>query len=162
VADEHLPETSPDFRDGCNFEEFTGTPTWGSGAIHHGVRYATRSDLFANSSDDAVRLAAHRGLTHVLVAGMRCNLWMPSFFEKLRRSGIRPLWVADLSDVAFYRRAQVGRFTTHTEATAHFANWLSEAGFATVSHWQLLNQADAGQNRVVYDGNLNAFNFDWY
>jgi hypothetical protein len=163
ITTEHLSETSPGFQDFCIFEKFTDSPTWQNTAIHRNLLYSSSADLFVDSADQIVRLAIHRKLTHLMVAGMKCNLWIPSLFEKLKISGVNPIWIADLSDVAFYRKSQIDHFMTHLEAAARFRNWVSGRGYGVVNHWDVLNQQQPEiPKKVAFDGNWGAFFFDWY
>jgi hypothetical protein len=162
-TDNHMDDTSPLFADKCLFDEFTEHPARSSGAVHHDIRYSTASDLFADSHRHAARLGVQLNVSHVLVAGMLCNLWVPSFFETLTAAGIVPMWLTDLSDVAFHRPSQVGRLKTHSEAITLFQEWLLGRGYATVDHWSILAHAHPpSPAAVALDGNKAAFHFDWY
>jgi hypothetical protein len=159
VSSNSIDDHSPGFDDRCIFDIFT----WSSTAIHRDLRYATGSDLFTDSEDHIVRLAVDRGWKYLIVSGMKCNLWVPSLFEKLKKSGIAPIWVSDLSDVAFYRPSQLTHFTTHRDAAISFEKWLLNQSFSIGNHWDLLDQDPPRSAKAVkFDGNMNAFLFDWY
>jgi hypothetical protein len=140
-----------------SFEDFTTNPALSNGAIQKEIRFSSQSDLFASFHDRGVKLAVGRNIGYLLVAGMRCNLWIPAFFEELKSASVIPILISDA------RASQLPNFTTHNEAILHFNGWLQWYGYSTVDHWDILIQKPlAGSDQVIPDGNKNAFYFDWF
>ena len=163
ARDNHLDETSPLLDDRCLFEDFDKAPAQKSAAIHREILYSLAGDAFVDEHWKVVRLAAELGAKYVIVAGMRCNYWVPALFEQLREAGMSPVYVNDLSDVAFYREAQKARLDTHVDALRHFWTWLVNHGYLLVNHFYLLDRNRA-ENPVAYkfDGNTDAYYFRDY
>jgi hypothetical protein len=94
---------------------------------------------------------------------MKCNLRVPSLFEKLKKSVITPIWLSDLSDVAFYRTSQLTHFTPNKDAAISFETFLLNQNFSIGNHWDLFDHdLPRSAKAIEFDGNMNAFLFDWY
>jgi hypothetical protein len=162
IRDNHLNATSPLLEDKCLFGDFDKNPAPSNGSIHSALLYATNSDRFADSPATAARLAHDAGAEFLVVGGMKCNLWLPAFFEQLRAVKIEPIYLYDLSDVAFFRAAQKERVDTHNDALKLFWTWIAAAGFKIVNHFVFLDRlpmlrpAGAGTR---FDGNKDAYYF---
>jgi hypothetical protein len=120
IADNHINETSPLLEDKCLFGDFERNPVFVNGSIHRALRYSTSADFFADTHDMAVKIASDLNIEYLVVAGMKCNLWLPAFFEQLKSVGIEPLYLYDLSDVAFFRATQREQMT-HMSRLSRFS-----------------------------------------
>lgn len=186
----HLDETSPLVSDDCLYEEFNSNPIPLNGSIHHDILYSSKSDLFVavneyntidsqikndnfnnensyqyNSHINVVYLAKERGLTHLIVGGMKCNMWLPPLFEQLRAVGIQPIYLYDLSDVVFLRSAQSKVLDTHIIALRHFWKWVNKKYGMIVNHFDILDRALLAkpfETNAKFDGNQDAFSFREY
>lgn len=184
----HLQETSPLVQDKCLYEDFDANPTYSNGSIHHQILYSTSNDLFVsineynhdlnsdnfeqidgsyskNSHIDVVYLAKQKHLTHLIVGGMKCNMWMSPLFEQLKEVGIQPIYLYDLSDVVFLRSAQQEKIDTHLIALRHFWTWINKKYGMIVNHFDILDRpfipSSSGPN-IYFDGNPNAYSFKEY
>lgn len=186
----HLNETSPLVTDNCLYDEFNTNPIPLNGSIHHDILYSTKSDLFVaineydniddssksskdnninyeysyqyNSHINVVYLAKERGLTHLIVGGMKCNMWLPPLFEQLKAVGIQPIYLYDLSDVVFLRSAQSKVLDTHIIALRHFWKWVNKKFGMIVNHFDILDRAlldKPFETNAKFDGNQDAFSF---
>jgi hypothetical protein len=162
VTENHLNVTSPLLQDKCLFGDFDRHPAPSNGSIHHALLYATNTDLFADSPTTAAKLALDLGAEFLVVGGMKCNQWLPAFFEQLRAVKIEPIYIYDLSDVAFFRAAQKEKVDTHNDALKLFWAWIAAAGFKIVNHFVFLDRlpmvrpVGAGGR---FDGNKDAYYF---
>lgn len=163
IVDNHMEETSPLFEDKCLFSDPQIPPPQASGDIHRDILYSTQGDFFVDEHSKAVPLAVQLGVKYVIVAGMKCNLWMPALFEQFRTAGLSPIYMYDLSDVAFYREAQKEKLDTHVEALKHFWTWIVGHGYRIVNHFFLLDRHPP-RNPITYkfDGNQDAYYFKNY
>ncbi|KAK8893443.1 hypothetical protein M9Y10_021865 [Tritrichomonas musculus] len=186
----HLDETSPLVKDNCLYEEFDTNPIPLNGSIHHDILYSTQSDLFVsvneydsidkpnkndkdevfnyencykyNSHINVVYLAKERGLTHLIVGGMKCNMWLPPLFEQLKKAGIQPIYLYDLSDVVFLRSAQLTALDTHTIALKKFWTWINEKYGMILNHFDILDRPLSPKpfaRNTRFDGNQDAYSF---
>ena len=163
--DLHLEETSPLLDDKCLFNDYNDNPAQCNGSIHHDILYSTSTDYFVNSHEHAVDIILKLGVKYVITGGMRCNYWLPPFFEALKNNFVKPIYLYDLSDVAFFRAAQKKKLDTHTKALAHFWNWIMKNYGATVNHFSLIDRLIPKDNfgkKIKFDGNKDAYYFYEY
>ena len=116
----NLEKTSPNLQDKCLYTDFDKTPAPSNGSIHHDIMFSSKSDYFVKDHNDGVKLAHQLGIKYLIVGGMRCNYWLLPFFRNLKLNNIQPIYIYDLSDVAYFREAQVKQLDTHTKALIHF------------------------------------------
>ena len=162
----HLQETSPLVQDKCLYDDFEKNPAPENGSIHHDILYSTSYDLFVNKHINVVYLAIEKKLSHVIVGGMKCNMWLPPLFEQLRAAGIQPIYMYDLSDVVFFREAQIEKIDTHTNALQHFWKWINKEYGMIVNHFAILDRPptlNLNDQKITYDKNTEAYDFsDFY
>ena len=160
-----LDQTSPLFEEKCLFSDFNDNPAPCDGTIHHDIKYSTKQDYFVTSHEHGVALAKKLGVDYVIVAGMECNFWLPPFFEALKNEGIKPIYMYDLSDVKYWRKTQVSKFPSHTDALVHFWNWVVNNYGAIVNHFSLIDRLmpkEIPYTDFEFDGNKNAYYFEEY
>jgi hypothetical protein len=165
ISDNHINETSPLLEDKCLFGDFDRFPIPSNGSIHRSIRYSTNSDWFADTHDRALKIVIDLNIEYLIVAGMKCNLWLPAFFEQLKELGIEPIYLYDLSDVAFLRAAQKEKIDTHVEALKKFWSWIIERGFKIVNHFFLIDREPLLRPKggsIKWDGNKDAYYFKDY
>jgi hypothetical protein len=164
IADNHLSETSPLLDDKCLFDDYNEKPHPSNGSIHHDLLYATSTDFFADSPETALKIALEQKAQIIVTGGMKCNQWLPSFFEQAKAVGIEPLYLYDLSDVAYFRAAQQSKLETHVDALKFFWGWLVKKGCKIVNHFYLLDREPkfAPFANFKFDGNTAAYYFKDY
>ncbi|OHT07509.1 hypothetical protein TRFO_24255 [Tritrichomonas foetus] len=161
----HLDETSPLVQDKCLYEDFDINPIYTNGTIHHEILYSTSSDLFVNNHSNSVHLAIEKGLTHIIVGGMKCNMWLPPLFEQFSSAGIQPIYLYDLSDVVFLRELQKEKLDTHMDALKHFWKWINKKYGMITNHFSLLDRPTLRQplgRNTNFDRNVEAYLFKEY
>lgn len=160
TEDLELENTSPKLEDKCLYADYDTKPAESDGSIHHDIMFSTTSDYFVSKHDDGVKLASQLGVKYLIVGGMRCNYWLLPFFRKLANLNIQPVYIYDLSDVAYYRAAQKKVLDTHTKALIHFWTLIVKEFKMAVNHFALIDRLYAKDPPVVkFDGNLKAYYF---
>lgn len=157
-----LKITSPYFVDKCLFSDFDVLPFQTNYSIHHGILYSSKFDHFLTSHYDLIDLAKALNLTHILMAGMRVNLWMTDLIKKLKKFNIEPLYLWDLNDVAYYKKTQNKVFETHVDAQKAYINYLINNSVRLVNHFSILDRPYLDQPYMadtIFDGNSNAYYF---
>lgn len=163
--DLHLDETSPKLEDKCLYSDFNIKPAEENGSIHHDLKYSRNFDYFADTTETAAKIIEDLKVTHVIVGGMKCNYWLPRFIEHMKKIGVSLLYIYDLSDVVYFREAQVKVLDTHTKALSHFWNWVLKNGGAVVNHFSLLDRPIPKKSLskdIDFDGNLDSYYFYEY
>ena len=118
-----------------------------------------------NTLANGVKLAKKLGVKNIIVGGMRCNFWLPPFFKSLKENGIKPFYIYDLSDVAYFRAAQRKKLDTHNKALEHFWKWVMSNYGAAVNHFSLIDRLIPRKNmgkKINFDGNKDAYYFIEY
>ena len=162
---QHLNETSPKFKDLCLFKDFDSAPLQPNYSVHHSIKYSTSSDYFISNHNDLIKKAKELKLSHVFLVGIRSNLWMTSLIENLQQSGIEPLYLWDLGDVAFSKETQSDVFETHNIAREHYLNYLIKHGVRIVNHYAILDRKYLDKpygKDIDFDGNHDAYYFSHY
>ena len=159
-----LDETSPKLEDKCLYTDYNNNPAPCNGTIHHDIKYSTKQDFFVSNHVHGVKLAKKLGIENLIVGGMRCNYWLPPFFEMLKNENIKTFYIWDLSDVAYFRASQLPKLDTHNKALAHFWTWVVKNYGATVNHFALIDRLvpKIPQKDFEFDGNPNAYYFYEY
>ena len=122
--------------------------------------FSSKSDYFVKDHNDGVKLAHQLGIKYLIVGGMRCNYWLLPFFRNLKLNNIQPIYIYDLSDVAYFREAQVKQLDTHTKALIHFWTIIVNEFKMAVNHFALIDRASNRNPPVIkFDGNLQAYYF---
>lgn len=160
-----LDKTSPLFKDKCLYGPYDEEPSPLDGKIHHDILYSTTTDYFVAQISKVVDVAIDLKLSHVIVGGMKCNLWLPPLFSQLKSYGIQPIYIYDLSDVAYHRETQINKIDTHTKALEHFRKYLLKNDFQIVNHFTFIDRPfptkPLGRN-IKFNGNSKAYYHEDY
>ena len=146
----------------CLFSKFTKKPLDSDESIHKNILVSSSSDIFLNNFQDLVFYCIDKKITHILLAGMHSNKWMPLLLQQLIKNNIIPIVIDDIIDVKYSYLSQYSIFPTHNDAIQNFISFILSKNILIINHFDILCQFFTNKcktTKISYDIHTNSSHF---